>query len=95
MWNLILCGVGWFVALWESLTESAVEGMDHQWSPGHGGKECASRGEMQATAYEHEQENEQADHQSVVLKPFLHVASTPFIRLRLRASFDGYFDLMV
>jgi hypothetical protein len=77
MWNLILCGVEWFVALRGSLTESAVEGMDHQWRSAHGGKECAAWRQVQAAANNHEQENEYADHQSVILQPFLHVASTP------------------
>jgi hypothetical protein len=41
---------------------------------------------MQATANDHEQENKQADNQSIVLQLPFHVSLTSFTLLRLRKS---------
>jgi hypothetical protein len=54
--------------LWSAIpTGPAIEGINHQWSSSHCGKECAPWIQMQAASDNNEQKNKQADNQRVIL----------------------------
>jgi hypothetical protein len=54
--------------LWPAIPVGlAIEGINHQWSSSHCGKECAAWIQMQAASDNYEQKNKQADNQRVIL----------------------------
>ena len=69
MSNLISRKLGWNM-LWPAFPSgSAIEGINHQWSAGRCGKECAAWIQMQAASEDDEQKHKQTENQRVGVDP--------------------------